>query len=124
MIFAAMPGDKVVMNDMYPINKEDEGKVYETVGTPFSVCGCLMIRLKGRAGAYSIKGLDFAECQDCGVRHNPRQPHNLNSVVYCTRFSREHGRNPTWYDAMAHCSEKVKEHWMEQLQERGIALEN
>lgn len=124
MIFAAMPGDKVVMNDMYPINKEDEGKVYEIIGRPFSVCGCSMIRLKGRAGAYSVKGLDFATCEACGRKHNPREPHDRDSMIYCIHFNRKHGRNPTWHDAMAHCSDMVKELWTKQLQERGIALEN
>jgi hypothetical protein len=42
------------------------------------------------------------------VDHPVEHPHNKDSLYYQFRFHGVHGRWPTWEDAMAHCSEKVK----------------
>ena len=47
-------------------------------------------------------------CQICAVDHEPDQPHNRDSLYYQMKFRQQHGRFPTWADAMAHCDEHVK----------------
>ncbi len=54
-------------------------------------------------------------CEWCCVAHEPDQPHNQQSLPYQMRFHQIHGRWPTWSDAMAHCSDKVKAHWRREL---------
>ncbi|HHY0551860.1 TPA: hypothetical protein ACVU5P_004179 [Vibrio parahaemolyticus] len=46
-------------------------------------------------------------CPECGVKHNPNEPHNKDSLAYQYQFAKEHGRWPTWKDASAHCSEEA-----------------
>lgn len=47
-------------------------------------------------------------CQACAVAHAADQPHNRDSLYYQMAFRAEHGRWPTWDDAMAHCPEHIK----------------
>lgn len=58
-------------------------------------------------------------CQECAVEHDPRLPHNKQSLYYQFQFYGEHGRWPTWADAMEHCSEEMKTTWIEELTARG-----
>lgn len=48
-------------------------------------------------------------CQTCGARHDPTLPHNRYSLWYQIKFKAEHGRMPTWADAMAHCPDTIKD---------------
>lgn len=50
-------------------------------------------------------------CQECAVKHDPHLPHNRGSLYYQVKFQMTHGRYPTWEDAMAHCTDEVKEQW-------------
>ncbi len=61
-------------------------------------------------------------CQTCGMlpAHPPDQPHNAQSLYYQYAFYGEHGRWPTWKDAIAHCSDEVRAAWEEALRERGV----
>jgi hypothetical protein len=59
-------------------------------------------------------------CPECAVAHDPNQPHNRDSLFYQTKFGIEHGRGPTWADAMEHCNEEIKERWTHALESRGI----
>lgn len=61
-------------------------------------------------------------CQECAVKHDPEMPHNQQSLYYQYKFYAKHGRWPTWADAMAHCSEGVREYWKLALRERGIEV--
>lgn len=61
-------------------------------------------------------------CPMCGVAHDPAQPHNCESLTYQYKFYDEHGRWPTWADAMAHCSPEVKEYWCKALAQHGITV--
>lgn len=56
-------------------------------------------------------------CQTCGQRpaHAPEQPHNAQSMYYQYVFYGEHGRWPTWKDAIAHCPADVSELWEREL---------
>lgn len=62
-------------------------------------------------------------CQECAVDHAPGLPHNKNSLYYQMKFQMDHGRNPTWQDAMAHCRDLVKEIWIEELKKLGQEVE-
>jgi len=38
----------------------------------------------------------------------PESPHDASTIEYQSWFQREHGRLPTWEDALSHCSEEDK----------------
>jgi hypothetical protein len=59
------------------------------------------------------------KCQECAVKHDVSDPHNQQSLHYQYHFYAEHGRWPTWHDAMAHCTEKIKQYWLEELARMG-----
>lgn len=59
-------------------------------------------------------------CQTCAAEHEPELPHNAHSLYYQTAFNMEHGRAPTWIDAMEHCSEEMRAVWTTALEEKGI----
>ncbi len=61
-------------------------------------------------------------CPICAVDHEPDQPHNRDSLYYQMKFRQQHGRFPTWADAMAHCDEHVKQLWIAALAERGVSV--
>jgi hypothetical protein len=61
-------------------------------------------------------------CQECAVDHKTTEPHNQQSLFWQYRFYGEHGRWPTWHDAMAHCSQETKDIWIRELQKRGVNL--
>lgn len=62
-------------------------------------------------------------CQICAVKHDPGQPHNAQSFYYQMAFYTDHGRWPTWKDAMEHCTEDVRENWTTQLVALGVDVE-
>jgi hypothetical protein len=62
------------------------------------------------------------QCPMCADVHDPKHPHNLRSLYYQIRFRHEHGRAPTWADALAHCDEAVKNGWVKQLAMIGIQV--
>jgi hypothetical protein len=55
------------------------------------------------------------KCQECAREHNPELPHDKNSIYYVTKFYQDHGRSPTWDDAMAHCTDEMKKSWKETM---------
>lgn len=61
-------------------------------------------------------------CPECAVKHEPDEPHNRSSLFYQYHFYNEHGRWPTWEDAMAHCSEETKALWKTELEKRGVKV--
>jgi len=62
-------------------------------------------------------------CQQCAVRHAKELPHNHQSVYWHYWFYAHRNRWPTWEDAMAHCSDDMKQFWIAELRDRGIELE-
>lgn len=56
------------------------------------------------------------KCPVCAVKHSPGFPHDRESLYYQVKFNMEHGRVPTWLDAMAHCTDQVKKIWIEELE--------
>ncbi|MHC1760551.1 MAG: hypothetical protein AB9917_13785 [Negativicutes bacterium] len=65
---------------------------------------------------------DPLACQECAVRHDPSFPHNQQSLYYQYHFFQEHDRWPTWKDAMAHCSDEMKQYWIEALKIQGVEV--
>jgi hypothetical protein len=41
--------------------------------------------------------------------HDPKQPHDKDSLYYQNWFFKKYKRLPTLEDAMQHCSEEIKE---------------
>ena len=78
--------------------------------------------LKDKHGFVMLGKTPPGTCPECAVKHDPSQPHNLQSLAYQYHFYDEHGRWPTWFDAMAHCSDSVKEFWVTALRERGVEI--
>ncbi len=62
-------------------------------------------------------------CPECAATHDPKFPHNRDSLYYQMKFRQKHGRFPTWNDAMAHCSELTKACYRVELAKRGVSLE-
>lgn len=62
-------------------------------------------------------------CPICATRHDPKEPHDRDSLYYQNCFRRKHKRFPTWEDAVDHCSETVKADFKKKLARRGIVLE-
>lgn len=73
--------------------------------------------LMDRHGMMMVGKPPWGKCPVCATEHEPELPHNLQSLAYQYRFYDEHGRWPTWDDAMAHCTDEVKALWMEALSE-------
>lgn len=61
-------------------------------------------------------------CPMCAVKHDPEQPHNRDSLAYQYKFYDQHGRWPTWADAMSHCPAEIKAFWREELEKRGVEV--
>lgn len=51
-------GKKVVMNDKYYVSEKNKGKIFEVTSEPYSVCGTVVVKLKGLSGCYVLDGLD------------------------------------------------------------------
>ncbi len=79
--------------------------------------------LKNNFGMVMIHRTPDGTCPLCAVRHDPCDPHNRDSLVYQYKFYDQHGRWPTWSDAMAHCTPEIQSFWREALMERGINVE-
>lgn len=62
-------------------------------------------------------------CEQCATKHEPEQPHNAQAMFYQYYFYNETGKWPNWTDAMAHCSDKVKEFWISHLKQAGVDVE-
>lgn len=60
------------------------------------------------------------KCQNCAGDHPEGAPHNRDSLYYQMAFQTDHGRAPTWEDAMEHCSEEVKQATIKVLEANDI----
>lgn len=68
-----------------------------------------------KKGGFTLLGPAPHLCQECATKHEPDQSHNQQSIYYQTKFNAQHGRSPTWTDAMAHCTPEVQQTWRKQL---------
>ncbi len=81
--------------------------------------------IKGKNLApFSMLPPPAGKCPECATDHEPNQPHNQQSLFYQAKFYNDNGRWPTWKDAMAHCSDEIKDLWIKELEERGIKVES
>lgn len=78
--------------------------------------------LKERYGMIFPGRTPDGTCPECAVAHDPKQPHNRDSLAYQYHFYDKNGRWPTWADAMAHCTDEVKAYWTQALRERGVEV--
>lgn len=58
-------------------------------------------------------------CPICATAHEPEMPHNQQSLYYQYRFYGIRGRWPTWADAVAHCTDEMKQYWEQALRDEG-----
>ena len=58
-------------------------------------------------------------CSVCGTDHEPAMPHNAQLLYYQYAFYGEHGRWPTWADAVAHCAPETQAAWKAELTRLG-----
>lgn len=56
-----------------------------------------------------------SRCCICATAHRDDDPHNAASLYYQYRFRANHGRWPTWADAIAHCTPRVRSSWKQAL---------
>lgn len=61
-------------------------------------------------------------CSQCAVDHPPEAPHNRDSLYYGYAFFAEHGRCPTWVDALAHCDDEIYETARQTLADHGVDI--
>ena len=62
------------------------------------------------------------ECSQCGVVHEPDEPHDAQSLHYRYVYYSEHGRFPIWTDAIAHCAPETRELYAQALREHGVEI--
>ena len=82
----------------------------------------MMGYLKKSHGMELLGKVPEGTCPECAVKHEPEQPHNCQSLAYQYKFYDQHGRFPSWTDAMAHCSPEIKAFWIKQLTSRGVKI--
>lgn len=62
-------------------------------------------------------------CILCGEIHDPKLPHNKDSLTYQYTFAKEYGRWPKWSDAAKHCSPEVKQTLIQTLEKHNVVYE-
>lgn len=80
--------------------------------------------MTGNLGGFTLlKGkVPEGHCAECITPHEPAAPHNQQSLHYQMAFKEQHGRWPTWHDAMRHCDEKMKALWLAELAGHGVIV--
>ena len=78
------------------------------------------MRTKDKSAGLTLLPCKPDVCQECAVKHESNQPHNQKSLYYQYKFYGEHKRFPTWKDAIAHCSEPIKQAWEKELKALGV----
>ncbi len=62
------------------------------------------------------------QCAECAVIHDPKMPHNQQSLFWQYSFREKNGRWPTWGDAMAHCTPEMRQQWINELAKHNIVV--
>lgn len=78
--------------------------------------------MEGESQSFTLLPCAPDVCQECAVDHTPDQPHNQQSLYYQYHFFGQNKRWPTWTDAIAHCSETVRQYWIEELRKMGVKI--
>lgn len=67
---------------------------------------------------------EYPRCGVCGSRHSPFRPHNALSPIYHEFFLKRFGREPSWLDAMAHCSPWTQQVYIRVLRRFDVDVES
>jgi hypothetical protein len=78
---------------------------------------------RGADATWTLMPAPAGVCSQCARDHEPEAPHDALSLHYQVVFNAEHGRAPTWADAMAHCAPGVRALWTERLVALGETVE-
>jgi len=78
--------------------------------------------VKNKTGSMVLMPAAPGTCQECATKHEPKMPHNQQSLFWLVRFKMKHGRTPTWKDAMAHCASEMRSAWIDELLKRGVKV--
>ena len=89
-----------------------------------------MTEINGQTGEKTEREMEFhlgltppGTCEECGKAHDPKQPHNAQSLHYQYYFYAQHRRWPDWRDAMAHCEPDVQQTWRDELIKIGVDVD-
>lgn len=74
-------------------------------------------------GGFTLLPAAPGTCPECAQAHAPEQAHNAQSLFYQYRFRSQHGRWPTWKDAVAHLPPAIAARWEQALRARGAWTE-
>lgn len=94
-----------------------------TCGDAFCGGTVTPVRAMQQVGEFKLLPPPPGFCEVCAVQHEPGEPHNQQSFYYQFVFYNQHGRSPTWADAMAHCTDEVKALWAAELANFGVTVE-
>lgn len=75
-----------------------------------------------RPGKTVIPAPREGACRVCGEIHGRGEAHNRDSLLYQHKFRMNHGRYPTWEDAMGHCGKAARDRMIKRLERHGIHL--
>lgn len=75
-----------------------------------------------RPGKTVIPAPKDGACRVCGEIHGRGEAHNRDSLLYQHKFRMNHGRYPTWEDAMGHCGKAARDRMIKRLARHGIHL--
>lgn len=73
-------------------------------------------------GTFAMLPARPGACPECAVKHDPKLPHDQQSLFYQYKFFGDNVCWPSWEDAMAHCSDEMKEAWRWALREQGVEI--
>lgn len=62
-------------------------------------------------------------CQVCAVGHAPEEPHNPQSLFWQTARTMEGKPAAGWEEALAHCSQEMRESWINALGLKGVEVD-
>ena len=67
---------------------------------------------------------EYHLCSECNSKHSPFRPHNALSPFYRDLFLSRYGREPSWLDAMRHCSPFIQQIYIRMLTSFELNIEN
>lgn len=79
---------------------------------------------RAKDASWTLMPIDTRDgkCSQCAVVHEPDEPHDQHSLAYQYSFYAEHDRWPTWLDAMAHCTDEMRQAWRTELARHGVEV--
>lgn len=96
---------------------------FKAKGGFFALFGAVRAKMNDNMQEIRVVPPSPGSCPICATKHDPKEPHDRDSLYYQNWFRKRHKRFPTWTDAMAHCSEHTKKDFKKRLARRGIIIE-